>query len=202
MKKILIPVALVLLMTSFGQAQDRGRRGGGGFDPAQMIERMFEQDANSDGKLSADELGERGERMLQRADADQDGFVTKDEMKKMMESRGGRGGRGEGGRGGPGGAEGRGGPGGGPDPGRLLAMMPIMKALDADGNGQLSKKEIENAVKAIQSLDKDKNGTVSTEELMPDMSQLQGGRGAGGRGGRGGGRERGAPQRPEIDDDK
>ena len=198
-----IVVATVTLFAAKAEAQNRGGRGGG--DPAEFIKRMFENDANSDGKLSADELGERGARMMDRADANSDGFLTKDEITKMMESRGGGGGGGargqrdgqrgggeEGGR--RRGSGGPGGPGGGMS--RMFAMLPIMKALDKDGNGELSEEEINNAVKAIKTLDKDKNGKISSDEMTPDMSQFgRGGRGPGG----GGGRDRGRPQRPERD---
>ena len=208
-----VVAAVMVFATTVVEAQNRGNRGGrgdrgglGGADPAEMVKRMFENDANSDGKLSADELGERGSRMMDRADANSDGFLTKDEVTKMMESRGG-GSRGqrdggqrdggqrdeEGGR-----RRGAGGPGGGPGGGmmsRMLEMLPLMKALDKDGNGELSEEEINNAVKAIKTLDKDKNGKISSEEMMPDMPFGRGG----GRGG--GGRDRGRPQRPERDGD-
>lgn len=88
-----------------------GRGGGaGGFDPNAIIKRMMESDKNGDGKLAEDEVSERMKPMFGRADADKDGFITQDELKKMFSGFGGGGGRG-GGRGGPGG--GRGGPGGG-----------------------------------------------------------------------------------------
>jgi hypothetical protein len=54
-------------------------------------------------------------------------------------------------------------------------QMPIMQALDADGDGQLSDKEIENAAVALKSLDKDKNGKVSADELRPNFGNFGGG---------------------------
>src|SRR5690349_2445326 len=39
-------------------------------------ERFAERDANHDGFLSADELGERGGRMLERQDSNQDGKIS------------------------------------------------------------------------------------------------------------------------------
>ena len=190
MKRTIYSIAIVLAMSVFaadvnaqGGRGCQGGRGGGG-SPEQFIERMFEGDANSDGKLSADELGDRGARMLERADENGDGFLTKEELTTMMESRGGRGGRGGGPGGGPGGR------GGGPDMGQLLSMTPFMKALDKDGDGKLSSAEIKNATKALATLDKDKDGTLTVEELMPDPAEMFGGRG--GRGGRGGGGRGGA----------
>ena len=85
-------------------------------------------------------------------------------------------------RDGDGGARDRapGGPGGGFGGGRF--QLPIMKALDADGDGNLSEKEIKKAVAALKKLDKDKDGVVAAAELMPDF----GGFGPGGAGGPGG----------------
>ncbi len=101
------------------------------------------------------------------------------------------GGRGFGGSGG--GGPGGGGPGGGG--GRMMAMMPVLKALDADGDGELSSSEIDNAVTALRSLDADKSGSLSSSEMMPDWGSMRGGRGGEGRrGGPGGGEgRRGGP---------
>ncbi|MFY7874949.1 MAG: hypothetical protein ACOVQM_05845 [Pirellula sp.] len=79
--------------------------------------------------------------------------------------------------GGPGrpgfGGPGPGGPGmGGPGMGMMMKFLPIMVALDADSNGELSTSEIENASKALLSLDKDGNGSITMEELRPDPSKM------------------------------
>jgi Ca2+-binding EF-hand superfamily protein len=102
---------------------------------------------------------------------------------------GGRGGQGRGGPGGERGGRGgeRGGPGG--DMGRMMQMMPIMVALDADKDGVISKTEIDNAAVALRKLDKNDDGELDAEELRP--KRPEGGRPerggeAGGRGGRGG----------------
>ena len=42
-----------------------------------------------------------------------------------------------------------------------------METLDADGNGELSPEEIQNAVTALLSLDSDGDGAVSQEEMIP-----------------------------------
>ena len=110
--------------------------------------------------------------------------------------RGGGPGGGPPGGGGFGGG-GRGGPGGGAS--RFMSMMPVLKALDADGDGALSSAEIDNAVAALRSLDADKSGDLSTDEMMPDFEAMrgQGRRGGGGegRGGRGEGRRGGGEGR-------
>ncbi len=63
----------------------------------------------------------------------------------------------------------------------------LMTALDADRNGKLSKKEIDNAVAALKRLDKNADGKLSSEEIgWPPQF--------GGRGPQGGGfRDRGFP---------
>jgi hypothetical protein len=57
-----------------------------GGDPARMLARMAERfkelDKNGDGKLSAEELGDR-KRMFEMLDTDKDGFVDQDELKAM-----------------------------------------------------------------------------------------------------------------------
>jgi len=67
-------------------------------------------------------------------------------------------------------------------------QLPIMQALDPDGDGNLSEKEIKKAVAAIKTLDKDKSGTVTADELMPNFGGGPGGfgPGPGGLGGPGG----------------
>ena len=77
------------------------------------------------------------------------------------QDRGGRGGRG-------GGFGGFGGRGGFPNP--------IMAALDADQDGELSASEIKNAAKALAKLDKNNDGKIARDEIMPDF------RGRGGQG--------------------
>ena len=66
--------------------------------------------------------------------------------------------------------------------------MPLMAALDADKDGELSAAEIKNVAKALKKLDKDGNGKLSREELRPQF-RGPGGPSAGGpgRGGPGAG---------------
>ncbi len=80
------------------------------------------------------------------------------------------------GPGGPGGPGGRGLGGGGFPP------NPLMQALDTDGDGELSAKEIENASTALKALDKDKNGKLTAEEVRPDFGRFGPGGPGGGRG--------------------
>ena len=89
--------------------------------------------------------------------------------------------------GGPGG--GPGGPGGGRPGGgfgNFLKMLPLMKALDANGDGVIDAKEIANAPAALKTLDKNKDGKLTEEELRPNFGGPGGGR-PGGPGGAPGG---------------
>lgn len=90
------------------QRFDRMNRGGRGrMNPQQMIERMFQNDQNSDGKLSRDEANGRLLQFFERMDANKDGYVTQEEAQaRMSAGRGGQGRRGQGrGRNGTGGLE-------------------------------------------------------------------------------------------------
>jgi len=114
-------------------------------------------------------------------------------------------------------AVGQSGSGDGPDGGsgrgdfraRMMRMMPVLAALDADGDGVISKAEIKNAAAALRTLDKDKDGKLSKEEMQPDFSGMFGGGGSGGHS-RGSHRDQGnhsdqgsnsdRPQRPAIEE--
>jgi Ca2+-binding EF-hand superfamily protein len=56
----------------------------------------------------------------------------------------------------------------------MTKMLPIMMALDSDGDGALSASEIEHASKALLKLDKDGDGLLSADELRPDPSKMPG----------------------------
>jgi hypothetical protein len=65
------------------------------------VTRLMQFDKNSDGKLSKEELPERMQSMMDRGDADKDGFLSKDEIRKLSATQtsstpNGRGGEGSG----------------------------------------------------------------------------------------------------------
>ncbi len=103
-----------------------GGRPGGNFTAESMIARWMENDKDGDGTLTAEELGERGTRMLENGDMNDDGKLDKAELeamaKQFMERFQNRG-EGEGGERGRRGGDRR--PGGGgdeaPRPGRPAA---------------------------------------------------------------------------------
>lgn len=74
-----------------------GQEGPGGrqIDPSRFVDRMMQMDANGDGKLSRDEIGEsRFAALFDQADGDGDGLLASEEIMIFMENRNGRGQRG------------------------------------------------------------------------------------------------------------
>ena len=50
-----------------------------------------------------------------------------------------------------------------------MRVLPIMTALDADGNGEISDAEINGSVAALKKLDKNKDNKLTAEELRPNF---------------------------------
>lgn len=135
-----------------------GNPGPGG--EGRFAEEIFtKHDANSDGKLTKDEIPEGQketfQKMAERLGVDS---LTKEQfVRAMTAQRASQEGRPpEGGR--PGSAF----PGG-------LPPLPVLRALDADNDGELSKAEIEGAAKALAALDKNGDGKLSRDEILPNM---------------------------------
>lgn len=130
----------------------------------ETVKTLMAFDANGDGKLSRSELPDRFQGLFDRGDANQDGFLTPDEIRKMAAAQAAppaQAGGGE--RGGPGGR-------GGDGPRRemnLIRMDPILAAVDTDGDGIISAEEIRNSPNALKKLDKDGDGKLTREEVMP-----------------------------------
>ncbi len=149
------------------------RREGGGQSEnssATIVSRLLEFDQNKDGKLSKQEVPERMQGIFARGDLNKDGFLTKDELNKMAEAQaapannaGGQDDHGEG-------------PGRRGSEGGMMKFMPILAALDSNGDGVISAEEINNAPVSLKKLDKNNDGQLTQDEVRP----------AGGRGGRGG----------------
>jgi Ca2+-binding EF-hand superfamily protein len=133
----------------------RGAPGPGGRPDLQMAEQRFaELDANKDGKLTADEIPgparEAFEQFLERADDDGDKAITKEQFPRLFMAMMAQRGR----------------PPFGPGAGAMPPLA-VIRALDGNNDGELSKEEIENAAKSLAKLDKNGDGSLSREELFP-----------------------------------
>lgn len=148
-----------------GRGDGRGRGGSGVGDeapaapptPDDLVATLMAFDKNHDGKLTKDEVPARLQGLFARVDADGDGVITPDEIRKAAEAqpqpaaaggRGGEGRRGEGGR--------EGGP----------PRDPLFSALDLNGDGTLSADEIAAAPASLRKLDTNGDGVLSFAEVF------------------------------------
>jgi Ca2+-binding EF-hand superfamily protein len=145
---------------------DEGQRGGGtGTTPDDLTDTLMGFDRNGDGRLVRAEMPERFQGLFDRADADKDGALTKEELKQSATAAAAHEG------GGRRGGEGRefGGRGRGP-------IDPLLRALDRDGDGVVSPSEMSAAPEALQSLDANQDGQLSDDEFQPAFGRGRGGR--------------------------
>jgi len=128
--------------------QDAPRQGGRGGDPAQLVERMMQQDANGDGKLAKDEVqGPFAERAFDRVDTNKDGFIDRAELEAFAKAGGMRGQGGQGGQRGQGG----GAPGGPVNvEGAMKQINGAYKALNASAFDAASRSADLDAVQRLQ----------------------------------------------------
>ncbi|MEX2173600.1 MAG: hypothetical protein WD872_04505 [Pirellulaceae bacterium] len=123
-------------------------------DPKELEARFDRTDANSDGKITREEMPERlrgpFSNALERLGGDS---MNKEQFVRFMSFAAQQGDRREGGDR----------PERGPPPG----PPPLVMALDADRDGELSAAEIEGASKALLKLDKNSDGKLTREELRP-----------------------------------
>ena len=130
-----------------------------------------ELDANGDQAISKDELLATAVKMFVQADANGDGKLTADEYaaatgteprreeprRPREEDRLDRGGRESAGDARPRGSR----------QGPARHNHPVLVALDADGDGEITAAEIRNAAAALKALDRDGDGWVRREEMRP-----------------------------------
>jgi Ca2+-binding EF-hand superfamily protein len=109
-------------------------------------------DTNSDGRLSREEAPERLRPFFDRIDADGDGGLNPEEFQTAMQRLADRAGAG-----------------GGPARPEFAVGAMVLKALDADGNGELSASEIADAAKALAKFDKNGDGKLDKEELLAQV---------------------------------
>lgn len=151
------------------QMGGRGGRGRGegpgesaGPDAEELVKTLMAFDKNSDGQLAKDEVPERVQSLFERADADKNGALSAEEIRKSAQAAsGGSRGRGEG--------EGRGGPGG------MMRLDPVLAALDADANDEISAAELAAAPTALKKLDRDGDGRLAVDEAGMNLGRGRGG---------------------------
>ena len=179
----------------FGGGFPGGPGGGQGGNPDEMAQRLLAMDANSDGKLSKEEIPERLQSMLARGDKNEDGSLDKEEIMAVSRERSGGQGGGPGGTGGPGGPGGFGG-------GDFVGQM--MERADSDKDGKLTGDEIPEFMRGrMEQVDTNKDGSLDKAEMEAVGARMRGGRGGdagpGGRGGAGGRRGTRPPVEGEGD---
>jgi Ca2+-binding EF-hand superfamily protein len=150
-----------------GRFGGEGRQGRGGSAPPaadDMVNMLMSFDRNADGTLTRSEVPERVQGVFDRADGNRDGAITAEEIRatvaahaqsdRVRPDRRGMDGRGErpSGRRGPDGRA------------RFGGRDPIMRTLDADADGTLSREELAGAAAALRALDRDGDGIVTRQE--------------------------------------
>jgi Ca2+-binding EF-hand superfamily protein len=144
---------------------ERGERGGqsagagGGASPEDLAETLMAFDRNADGKLERGEVPERFQGLFDRADANKDATLAREELTQSASASVQEGG-GRGRRGGEGGEFGRG-------RGRGGFADPLVRALDSDHDGTISAPELTRAPVALETLDANHDGQLSRDELRP-----------------------------------
>lgn len=127
-----------------------------------MVKMLMAFDKNGDGKLQRDEVPERLHGLFDRGDTDRDGVLTLDEIHKLARAE-------QASR--PKESEGS------PEQQKrtekmIMRVVPVLAALDADHNGEISEAEIRNAPAALRTLDKNGDGKLTDDELTPDFLRI------------------------------
>lgn len=142
-----------------------------------FVDRVFEFDQDGNGLLSMDELPEPLAQRLRRADRNDDKKISRDELLAHLKAHLPPADRAASGRSAGRPEPGPGADGSGPDgnrptqsswPGRgRTPPFLLLKALDANSDGQLTAEEINNATAALKTLDRNGDGMISPAELRP-----------------------------------
>jgi hypothetical protein len=154
-------------------AAERARGGGRGLTGDDVVSRLLALDKNQDGKVSKEDLPERMQPLVARGDANKDGALDRDEIKKLAADlakddslpSGGRGGRF------PPGPGGRGFPGGRGEPNRGVSASAVERAIDDLKLTGTTKEAATAAVKAHQE-DVRKLTELARAEVLLTMGKL------------------------------
>lgn len=152
-----------------GRRAGLGAGGAGGMGLLNVDQLMERFDKNKDGKLTRDELPPQMAQWLMRADADQDGAISKSELMEAQQRI----------------AAMRGGAGAGGPPG-MPSADEIFQRLDKNGDGKLTKDEIPAPMaERFAQADTNGDGVITKAELEEARKQMMGA-GPGGPAARGG----------------
>lgn len=110
-------------------------------DPEVLFKRL---DRDGDGKLTREEAPARMRENFERIDANSDGSIGLAEFREVAARLGAPGGR---------------------PPANAGGVAPLLRILDADGNGEVSAEEIKNAPQALLKLDRNGDGKLTRDEL-------------------------------------
>jgi len=156
------------------QGSPGGRGGHRGERSRPRLPLLTALDINGDGVIDAGEIA-GAPAALKTLDKNGDGRLTRDEyLPERPEGQG----PGEG----PGGGAAMDGPGGEGGPGGGMRNNPLVKALDASGDGVIDAAEITNARAELKALDLNRDGSLSGEEIHPARPEGQGSEGGPGGG--------------------
>ena len=166
------------------RGQDQGRRGG-----ARNLDRFFGfVDKDQDGSISLDEAPQRMKQRFSDIDANSDSKISREELKQALATM--RGGRGQGQRDGKGnkgekGSKGKqqkgamdqqGANGQGMGRRRMGNAASLFASLDKDGDGKISKDEAPGRLKTnFDKMDTDQSGAASLEEFTDLLERRQAG---------------------------
>jgi collagen type III alpha len=125
--------------------------------PVNAQEVFARMDKNGDGKISREEAPDRLAQNFDRADANGSGFIEKEELARLGPQFLQRPAAAPANRSNP-----------SPRPEHLMGAM-VLRALDADGNAELSAEEIAGAAKVLAKFDKDGDGKITAEELQAQV---------------------------------
>lgn len=139
-----------------GGGRGEGPRGEGGGNSTELAEQLMKNDKNGDGKLTKDELPGRLQAIIERSDSDKDGVLTREEIINSARQQGRA-------QGGPAGRPGNMGP---PTGGNPEALLRRFLGFDKDGDGKLSREELERALMSNQAPG-GREGRESPERRQP-----------------------------------
>ena len=140
-----------------------GPIGGPARTPADATAAFMRLDADEDGALDRTELPSQFLSLLSRADAGGDGAASEAEILALMTAEA----AGPGDRERPAAEDRERAAEAGADGERPRPAVPLVTALDADGDGAVSESEIASAAQSLRALDADGDGRLTLDELRP-----------------------------------